>query len=197
MPGEQTPVRILCRICRAAAEETLADKSPESEVGSKADLAYSAGRGGRRLGRPIRPQTFPMDGFDSSVSSSAHMRLCHPSHDEGREGCPPERLIERVKANPASRQINGLLGHLLRDAEKSGSQREKSDLLIQIQRELNLFKEVLLLWSTSQRCSHEEVQAELRTGRCTLSGGFDSRGRYFEVEKWQPDSRQVPGRHGE
>src|SRR5271155_3065750 len=37
-----------------------------------------------------------MDGFDSSVSSCTDMRPCYPSHDEGREACPSERLNLRL-----------------------------------------------------------------------------------------------------
>ena len=65
------------------AEETLADKSPEFEVDGEDDIDSSARRGGRWPRRSIRPQSFPMGGFNSCASSFAHMRFCHHSANEG------------------------------------------------------------------------------------------------------------------
>jgi len=66
-------------------EETVADKSPESEVGGEDDVDSSAGRCGRDSGRPLRPQTFAMGVFDSGAYSSAYILSYHFSHGQGRE----------------------------------------------------------------------------------------------------------------
>lgn len=74
-------------------EETLADKSAESEVVSEDDVDPFAGRGGRDSGRPLRPPAFAMGGSDSRAYSLAHILSYHSSHGQGREANPSERLI--------------------------------------------------------------------------------------------------------
>jgi hypothetical protein len=64
-------------------EDTLADKSPESEVVGEDDVDSSAGRGVRDSGRPLRPQAFAMGGFDSGAYSFAHILSYHSSHGKG------------------------------------------------------------------------------------------------------------------
>jgi len=75
-----------------SAEETIADKSRESEVVRKDDVDSSAGRGGRDSGRPLRPQAFAMGGLDSGPYSFAYILSYHLTHGQGREAGPSERL---------------------------------------------------------------------------------------------------------
>jgi hypothetical protein len=64
-------------------EETLEDKSREPEVVREDDVDFSAGRGGRDSGGPLRPQAFAMGGFDSGTYSFAYILSYHFADSQG------------------------------------------------------------------------------------------------------------------